>query len=233
MRECTEAQFLKDVANHQMTIALNGDVYRHVRFKQPGTSNMWFDLVTWPEFLTISGDMGCWTFSRVPDMFTFFRDTEKLRINPSYWAEKLQHGNYSGREGGKVWDEDAFKKSLLDILKNHYDFKGKKLKEITEAVKEEVFSRSDDGKHAMLTAAYEFTYEFEANREAREKREEALPYRARFESREKATQFQFDAMDLPDGMVYSYRFIWCLYAIVWGIQRYDNAAKPAEISIAS
>jgi hypothetical protein len=214
MREPAE-HFLKDVQHHQMTIPLNEGVYRHVRFKQPGTSNMWFDLVTWPGFLTISGDMGTWTFSRVPDMFTFFRD-DKLRINPSYWAEKLEHGNFTGREGGKIWDQDTFQAHLIDQLERHFEDEPKKLTELKAAVEEEIFRLHDgDGPHAMRHAAYEFTYEFEADRDTRS-------YTEKIRFPREVKKFQFEGMDLPDGMVYSYHFVWCLYAIVWGIQKWDN-----------
>jgi hypothetical protein len=37
---------------------------------------MGFDVVTWPGHLSISGDMGCFVFTRVDDMFTFFRGHE-------------------------------------------------------------------------------------------------------------------------------------------------------------
>jgi hypothetical protein len=232
MRESTEEQFLKDTANHRMTVLLDSGIYRHIRLKQPGTGNMWFDLVTWPGCLTISGDMGTWTFSRVDDMFTFFRHTPRrvkqsrclcavcgrlsteLKINPSYWAEKLQHGNYSGRDGAKVWDQATFQAHLLDQLKNHFEDEPEKLAELKTAVEEDIFQRHDgDGPHMMRHAAYEFTYEFEADR-----------WRTGY-GHQRTWKFQFDGMDLPSGMVYSYHFIWCLYAIVWGVQQYDLSAQ--------
>lgn len=207
-REPTKEQFLNDVADHRMDLPLNDGMYRHLRFKQPGTSNMWFDIVTWPGFLTISGDMGTWTFSRVPDMFRFFRDS-KLRINESYWAEKLQHGNHGGSEGAKVWDQDTFQAHLLDQLTQH-DFTPEKLAELKAAVQEQIFQRHDgDGAHMMRNAAYEFTYEFEENH-----------WRTGYDH-QRTWKFQFEGMDLPSGMVYSYHFVWCLYAIVWGIAKYD------------
>lgn len=199
MKKCAEEQFIKDVSNHRMNIFHSEGVYRHVGFRQPNTGNMWFDLVTWPGFLTISGDMGTWTFSRTPDMFRFFRD-DKMRINPSYWGEKLQHGNYGGRDGAKVWDEDAFKASLIAHLDN-YDWEDGNRAAVEEAISEDVFRQ--DGKWEMMLAAREFTYQ--------------LP----------DYKFQFDPCDLPDGMVYSFHFIWCLYAIVWGIQKFDNGDEPA------
>jgi|SRR5665213_1794470 len=90
-------QFLADVANHELTIKQDNGLYRHLYFRQLGNSNMWFEIVTWPGALTINGDMGSWSFSRVDDMFRFFRSKE-LRINSSYWAEKITS---ESRYGGK------------------------------------------------------------------------------------------------------------------------------------
>ncbi len=215
MRELTSDLFLGDIQRHQMQILHESGLYRHIRFRQPTTSNLWFDLVTWPNCLTIHGDMGTWTFSRVEDMFEFFRDSE-LRINASYWAEKLRHGTFGGRDGAKVWDQDTFKTHLLDQLENNYDLEGTKLAEVKVAVEEEIFQRHDgDGPHMMRFAAYEFSYEFEEDR-----------WRTGYDH-QRTWKFHFEGMDLPDGMVYAYHFLWCLYAIVWGIQRWDARVEVA------
>lgn len=71
--QCTEKRFLGDVAKHQMTILRDDGVNRHVRFKQPNSSNMFFDLITWPGCLCYTGDMGTYVFRRLEDMFEFFR----------------------------------------------------------------------------------------------------------------------------------------------------------------
>lgn len=220
--------FLNDVANHKMEILHEQGLYRHLRFQQqPKRWNMWFDLITWPGCLTIKGDMGCWTFSRVDDMLTFFR-SDKLEINADYWAEKSQHGTHGGRDGAKVWDQDTFETHLLDQLVTYFEDEPVKLAEITPVVKEEIFQRHDgDGPQMMRHAAYEFSYEFEDDREPAPRSihdliNSATRLQTAISSRKsRKEKFQFDGMDLPDGMVYSYHFIWCLYAIVWGIQQYD------------
>ncbi|MBN7389249.1 hypothetical protein I3U52_24390 [Mycobacteroides abscessus subsp. abscessus] len=74
--------------NHKMTVLRDDDLYRHVRFAEPGTSIWHFDLVTWPGHLVISGDIGGYHFARLPDMFEFFRKPVGY-INAHYWAEKL------------------------------------------------------------------------------------------------------------------------------------------------
>jgi len=84
--ETTFESFSKEVANHEMTVIREDGLYRHLKFANPNTSRYWFELVTWPGSLAIKGDMGGYMFSRVEDMFKFFRGSE---IDPRYWAEKL------------------------------------------------------------------------------------------------------------------------------------------------
>lgn len=81
-------RFTRDTAEHQMTVAQDNGLYRHLRFNAPGTYIYGFDLITWPGFLCICGDIQTHVFSRTADMFTFFGDGES--INPDYWGEKLQ-----------------------------------------------------------------------------------------------------------------------------------------------
>lgn len=72
----TVERFLQDVADHKMTVVMDNGVYRHLRFANSDSKlafNQWFDIVTWPGFLAYSGDMGCFVFSRLKDMFEFFR----------------------------------------------------------------------------------------------------------------------------------------------------------------
>lgn len=203
-RQPTAESFLKDVHNHEMRILHHEGIYRHVRYRKPGDSNMWFELVTWPEHLTIAGDMGTWTFSRVEDMFTFFRD-EQLRINESYWAEKLQGGNCSGSRTGAIeFHADTFRKSLFADLKN-YNLTPKQRNFVSKELHEALES-CDENEHAMYTVACGFDCE--------------IPGYGRF---------SFDGADLPDGEIYTYRFVWCLYAIVWAIQKWD-AAMDSEKS---
>jgi hypothetical protein len=201
VRQPTAEQFLKDVANHKMTIALDSGDHRHVRFRQERNSNLWFDLVTWPGFLTICGDMGTWTFARVEDMFTFFRSRGELKINASYWAEKLQNGVHGGSDQSQVFDFDTFKAELLDQIEG-YGLEDAKAAELREVVGDEITETGDRGE------AYAMAREF------------------RHESEDGET-FEFDPCELPDGKVYRYHFIWCLYAIVWGIQQYDARKERA------
>ena len=90
-------RFARETAKHRMTVLHDDGLYRHLRFTEMHLCNdaewrttngfYWFDLITWPGSLTINGDCGTYTFSRITDMFEFFRG---YGINPQYWAEKVQ-----------------------------------------------------------------------------------------------------------------------------------------------
>ncbi len=195
MRECTEKQFLADVAKHEMKVELNQGIHRHIRFQEPKNSNMWFEIITWPGSLTIHGDMGTWTFSRIDDMFGFFRtglhDPGELKINPSYWGEKLQNGVHGGSDSAREFSADLFKKEVLGRLDN-WDLSPEERTEVVEQLEEEVFR--EDNMHECYRALYQFNH----------------------------PRVSFDC-EMPDGKQYRYHYLWCLYAIVWAIQQFDAA----------
>lgn len=203
MNLMTAEQFLADVSNHKMAVKLDNGLYRHLMLRQPGNSNMWFEIVTWPGRLTVSGDMGTWTFARLEDMFKFFRDG-KMRINADYWSEKIEQGVHGGRNEAKVFSEDLFKKQLLDRLAG-YELHPDDLAEVTEALQDEVLNQ--DCKYDLLIAARDFKHRFD------------------HQPGDQRRYFQFDSCDLPSGKEYSYHFLWCLYAIVWAIQQYDAVRR--------
>lgn len=226
--ECTAESFLKDVAGHNMTVKMDNGIYRHLLFKAAKDSwNQWFEIITWPGVLTVHGDMGCWTFSRVSDMFTFFRE-EKLEINPDYWAEKLQHGTHGGRDGAKVWNEDLFRKHLVDQLTNYYSLEGEDLEVVTQALKDEVLCH--DNKYDLLIATRDFSCLLPSKAEPLEDEHsgrlggcvKAIVRNSERRARnDRFNKFQFDSCELPDGKEYAYHFLWGCYSVVWAIQKYD------------
>ena len=213
-RECSLEVFRKDVASHEMTIAMDSGVYRHLRFAKPGTGCYHFDIVTWPGHLAISGDMGSSVFTRLHDMFEFFRagpeTTERrggLYINAGYWAEKC-----IANDGEKT----EFRKELFaDAVKRRFDnhFEGMELSASQKASKSELWSSledtvlscADDGHHEAVRAAMDF--EGDAGSFAR-----------------------FNLHDFYEESVtdYTFHFIWRLYAIAHAVQTYDvaKAAQP-------
>lgn len=95
-------RFEGDTSEHALTVIRDDGLYRHLRCQKPGTYIYGFDIVTWPGYLAYVGDMGDFVFTRVRDMFEFFRGD---RINPDYWSEKLCAPS---PEAVMEFDRDAF-----------------------------------------------------------------------------------------------------------------------------
>lgn len=191
----TELSFLKDVATHAIHVHQNDGVYRHMTFSRPGTNCYRFDLVTWPGYLAYSGDMGCYVFSRIRDMFEFFRadeGKEGLRINLSYWAEKVEARD---RSGVKEYSAERF----IENVQRHLDEREASERD-RRAAKFEILDMAHDGAHSAYSHAMRFKG----------------PDGTKF------TDFWEVSSD-----EYTSRFIWCCYALSWGIKQYDATKVPA------
>ncbi len=201
--EHIRAQFLKDTADHEMTILMDGhtgggelDIYRHVKFARPGSSVYRYDLVTWPGYLAVSGDMGEFIFSRVPDMFTFFRTPREreIEINPGYWGEKCRAGEV------KEFSNDVFKQSIWDYFESWEE--DEEDEDVIRTVKSQI--QSGLGDFCNEWEAGEFVNDFQ------------LKFAGR---RDFYFQDWFDWVRTKD---YCYHYIWILYAIAYGIRKYDE-----------
>lgn len=105
--------FDDDTADHEMTVLHDDGVYRHLRFKTPGTGMCWYEILTSPGLLTINGDMGTFVFSRTHDMVSFFHGplerTTPSRVNAGYWAEKV-----IASDGVMSFDEEAYRRTITE-----------------------------------------------------------------------------------------------------------------------
>lgn len=191
-KEKVKEQFLKDVSGHKMKVMHCDGIYRHLNFSK-GSAILHFNITTWPGYLCVSGDMGCFVFSRLRDMFEFFR-MDKLKINCQYWAEKLVAIN---KCCFKEYSPDVFREKIKEIC-DEWDVGKSNVKALMLAVAEEVLSSADDGEEEARKAADSF----------------------RFETEDEI--FSFTDLWEVDLTEYTYNFLWCLYAIVWGIQQYDK-----------
>lgn len=113
--EKARARFRSETSKHTMTVLHDVGLYRHLRFQERGTSIYLYDLVTWPGFLTITGDVQTHVFSRVKDMFTFFTGPG---INPDYWGQKLQQPR--GRDSVRLFSEARYRERVQQWL-SEYD----------------------------------------------------------------------------------------------------------------
>ena len=223
---CTETRFLADVEQHTMTVVRDDGVHRHLRFKRKDGSAYWFDLITWPGTLCIDGDMGTYVFRRLHDMFEFFRTDRdymersgrsgQLAINPGYWDEKLQAPD---PRDAKEYSEEAFRRHVKEAFDNwvednkpdddewtsesaHNDFNASKEMLWCE-LEDQVLSIASDGDTRAYDAARTFTSET-------------------------AGGFDMDDCWEWDCREFKFHFIWCCYAIAWGIKTYDDAKAALE-----
>lgn len=202
IQEITE-RFPQDIQNHVLTVIKDEGIHRHLTFKQVDSSSYWFEIVTWPGTLCIKGDMGAFVFSRIPDMFNFFGcdDGAKIRINPGYWSEKIEAGNF------KEFSAEKVKKELMDSFKDWEE----------STSKDRAFIKEEKKKIKKILSSLE---------------DEIQCWSAirNFETVENG----FDIWGvIPSSDVFTYRYIWCCFAIVWGIEQYKSAKVGNTVKGAS
>ena len=193
--EPSTERFLADVAQHELTILRDDGLFRHLRFAKP-TRAAGFELVTWPGYLCITGSMGTYVFSRIDDMFDFFRsptDRELLQINEGYWAEKLEATD--AHVGHRAYSPIKFRERV-----NHWLDADEASPEVRQQVQERVLARADDGEFWAMQAAVNFEH----------------------------AGFQLTNFVEASVRQYTYHFVWCCYAIVWGIHQYDLRTRRTE-----
>lgn len=198
-------RFLGEVAQHNMQIHRDDGIYRHLRFKRPGTSSYYFDLVTWPGYLVITGDMGTWTFSRIDDMFDFFMDShfgqrESFLINPGYWSEKFEAGAGHSRRESPCYEFDS--QAFDDVLRQWLDayLEDCDDEDDRDQVKEAI--KGLCGNH--------FSSEAEA-------------YHALNDTYFPSSVSTYEILEGSGSLLtHSHHYLWICHAIVWGIERYRN-----------
>lgn len=193
--------FEREVSDHVMTVRLdiegaNSGPYRHVVFARPKSSTYRFELITWPGYLTICGDMGTCTFRRTDDMFKFFRGGNG-EINPGYWSEKLE--SIARFEGHVKFSEDNLS-NALDSYVDDWDLGPDEKEDARRAVYNEVGGAESAEYAIRLAGDYEYTDKSGAT----------------------YTLDDFWESGLED---YTSHYIWLLRAIVWGIRKYDESAR--------
>lgn len=194
--KCTHEKFIESVNAHRIYIFSDDGPCRHIRFANPKSSNCHFELTTWPDHFCISGDMGTYVFRRLTDMFEFFRQADPKRINPGYWHEKMVSD--SQFEPAKKYSEELFKTAVKNdfrwaCLSNEIDLS--KRRSVWQRVKDEILRAENEYEAYSMTSFFDCKHAPGLFMDFYEHR---------------LTEF-------------SYHFIWCLRAIVWGISQYDKA----------
>jgi hypothetical protein len=176
-------------------------LYRHLTLKKHESFHYGFHITTWPGYLAISGDAGCYVFARLPDMFQFFRGD---RINPSYWSEKVQATDRHG--GVHEFSEDKFHQAIKSDFDDwHFDSDEDRTKAWAELQESDL---SDDSAPESLTAAIHA----------------AMNYKCPVSKNSFSDFWDHHIED------YTFRFVWCCHAIQWAITKYDAAKAPKAVA---
>lgn len=206
-------RFFRETRNHKLEIKHDDGLYRHIRMMDPKNSSYWFDLITWPSNLVFRGDGESFAFTRLEDMFEFFRSglykDGSVHINPGYWSEKLT----SSRGKEKVFSEERLKAVILERLEEVIeckDFTEAEKAELREAVNDEIF---EDDAFTSEDCAYGLVESFE------------FKYGPKDRWGDGTRSFTFgDVWDwFGASKDYDWWLLWAMYAIVRGIQAYDIA----------
>lgn len=193
-------EFLHDVRDHRMTIRQDEDIYRHLVFARPDSLNRRFSLITWPGYLTICGDCDDFMFSRLRDMFEFFRfagpDYEKSdRVNTGYWAGKCTSA--APRGGIMTFSEDLYREA---IIRNFRDFsEGWPVADkrgLWTDVRDTLLDPGPDNEYDAISAT--------------------ISFRCPVSGHHPFQDFWDTTLVEP-----AFGFVWACHAIQWGIKQYD------------
>jgi hypothetical protein len=206
-------RFVRETAEHQMTVRHDDGLYRHLRFQKPGTWVYGFDLVTWPGYLAVVGDAGDFMFARIADMFEFFGpkgarggfEDERWGINPHYWSEKLQG---PGHDPAREYAHEAFRARVLDWARDYCEW----------GDGEDIYPSLLIGALEREVLAGWTHHEHEARERLSVLEEEVGGFLETWE------------WDLRE---YNWQFLWCCWAIVWGIAQYRAATIEQGGSVAN
>lgn len=198
-------RFIRDVSSHQLSVIRDEGLYRHLCFSRPNSRAYSFDIITWPGYLTITGDMGTWTFSRITDMFEFFTDghfgaRSSFQTNPSYWSEKFEAGNRRSQYDSPCFefDDEQFQKGLRNWLANY----------IAECDDEHDREMAKDAVSDLCSQEF---------------RNEWMATQAIHDAYFPSDVCSWDVAEhLSPLQKYCHSYIWICFAIVWGIERYQT-----------
>lgn len=188
-------RFRADTADHVMEVALDQGLYRHLRFRKPGTGFNWFELITTPGQLTFRGDMGTYVFTRNEDMFAFFEGSGG-RTNASYWAEKVQAQDIHSPV--REYSKDLFVERVLQDFwsgRENLEDAAAVWKEIRDELLDDYGPAGDES--LAITTAMEFRY----------------------------GGFEFYDVAEWRLKQYGFHYLYSLHAIVDGIRRYREHAQ--------
>ncbi|MFG3488491.1 hypothetical protein [Streptomyces sp. NPDC047972] len=243
-------RFLRESAKHRMTVLHDDGLYRHLRFVDPAHGFYWFDLITTPNVLVFRGDGESYVFSRVEDMFKFFRTglgrDGSIRSNPQYWSEKLTSDRDSVTKYDREIVERQVREAVVEAIRERTAPRGIG-KAVTDEILDGYYLDTEDEARRVL---YEFEYGNEympvcscgetgptvaATWEAarwrdQHRKENGTTHLVRINQ---VAGFDFQDSSEWDLRDYDWWFLWSCHAIVWGIRRYDKLTRYGLASLAA
>jgi hypothetical protein len=208
----SKERFIEDTRNHSMNVLLDNGVYRHLSFSNNGSSFYQFDIITFPDHLTICGDMGTLTFRRTHDMFNFFSKFED-GINPYYWSEKIEILEGSPSDIIKELESDEnieaelikeFKEWIDDLVEDGEDVDDEEdlLEEMIEHAEDELFGEIYHESY-LYSKMDDFTFTHNDN----------------------TFTFCMDEGIPIAHRKYKDRYLWLCWAITWAIQEFNKQGE--------
>lgn len=157
-----------------------------------GTFNMAFQIITIPGRLWYCGDMGYYTFCRLEDMFEFFRTRKPGHLQINPSYWSQKLESYD-RDGVERYSGKETRKL---VLKHCSEWP----QDVVQMLLDEVIFEdgSEDGRD-VSSSLYNFEYEAEDGE-------------------------KYSLEDCHELICheYTFRFLWCCCALVWGIDQYDG-----------
>lgn len=194
-KDLTKEQFLRDVQDHEIEVLKDEGLYRHLKFSKDGSFDRLFEVVTWPGYLSIVGDMGEFIFQRTEDMFSFFRDRSgELGVNLPYWSEKVVAESVFGA-GIKEFNVEEFKEAVLEEVLDYFNLE----------TKEEICEETLDEIEGLLECEDEYQCV------------EAMRNFYWIDHPNLFVDFWENNLDR-----YTFHFAWCCYAVAWAVMQYDK-----------
>jgi len=203
-------EFNRDTRDHTLTVLHDSGVYRHLRFNAPGHGSYAFEIISSLGTLTITGDMGSFTFCQTAEMFHYFRGAFK----PERWATKVVNGVAGGRDEVSEFSDPAFTHWVQEDYLETKD-------EVDPGIAQQLKQLLDDtflsGNAANIGSADEALWMLD---------ELDLPD-------ELGGQYADAAHSVKEWMRLKYHFVWCTAAILTGIRTFEAHQQEAKIAAAA
>lgn len=210
MNRVTIDSFLNDVKDHKMTLCSYDpqSKVRHLRFQKHGTIIQSFQITSLPSRLIISGDMGDYIFARSDDDMFYWVGRDVNEINPNYMSAKVV--SIDRRCGLSVFDHNVLKQVVYESVEERMEDQP-----INDRDKAFIY----DKVNRMLSRCETEEQAYHELREFLLKVEDKyLDYLIiKFDE-----AWEWDFTRLSDN------FLWCCYALAWGIDQYFEFCEAHE-----